>query len=305
LDKYRFPTVEWNILHSFLELQVLSLNGVGFASLENFPPLPKLKKLELSDNLISGGLHFLKDAGLINLVSLNLSGNKIGKMIELQPLSYLDKLQSLDLYGCAVTNTPDYQITVFSLIPSLRALDRFDINFKGIRDDDDESTQEDCEREKDGPKTKPPPQNGKLFNSNHSQETLDYKLYGNYMSVRLDLDNVVSNVKLQAEFSLSKSAPSPPLAPLPSPPTSPATPRLDVGAEASIMGAALKLFQEGAGDSSDDEDFDPDEESAGESSSGEESEGEEYSSGGEDEIPNLKRNRTESLLEEGTKKQKQ
>jgi len=246
-------------------------------------------------------------AGLVNLISLNLSGNKIGKMVELQPLSYLDKLQSLDLYGCAFTNTPDYQITVFSLIPSLRALDRFDINFKGIRvDDDDESTQEDCERETEGPKTKPPPQNGKLFNSNHTQETLDYKLYGNYMSVRLDLDSVVSNVKLQAEYSLSQSAPSPPSASLPFPPTSPATPGLDVGAEASIIGAALKLFQEGAGDSSDDEDFDPDEESAGESSSGEEeSGGEQYSSGGEDEIPNLKRNRTESLLEEGTKKQKQ
>jgi len=227
-------------------------------------------------------------------------------MSELEPLSYFEKLESLDLYGCAVTNTPDYQIILFSLIPSLKALDRFDINFKGIRvqDDDDESTQEDFEREKDLPKTKPPPQNGKLFSNNYIREIMDYKVNG---TIRLHLDNVISNVKSQTEYSSSStnhSIPSPPPPPLPSPPTSPITSRLDEQSEANIRGAALKLFQEGAEEeSSDDEDFDPNEESAGESSSEEESEGE-YSSGGEDDIPNLKRNRTEGLEEDSVKKQK-
>ena len=52
--------------------------------LQGFPCLPSLRKLELSDNWISGGLDAL--AQLPKLSYLNLSGNKITEIDTLRPL---------------------------------------------------------------------------------------------------------------------------------------------------------------------------------------------------------------------------
>uniref|UniRef100_A0A8D2IS08 Acidic leucine-rich nuclear phosphoprotein 32 family member n=1 Tax=Varanus komodoensis TaxID=61221 RepID=A0A8D2IS08_VARKO len=61
---------------AFVNLEFLSLINVGLTSVLNLPKLPKLKKLELSDNRISGGLDVLAEK-LPNLTHLNLSGNKL------------------------------------------------------------------------------------------------------------------------------------------------------------------------------------------------------------------------------------
>lgn len=58
--------------------------NVGLSNLKGFPSLPKLKKLELSDNRISGGLNYLN--GCPNLKTLNLCGNKISDFEALEPL---------------------------------------------------------------------------------------------------------------------------------------------------------------------------------------------------------------------------
>mgnify|MGYP002842841319 CR=1 FL=1 len=57
-------------LEPYTELKSLTLNSCGLTSLEGFPAMPKLVRLELSDNLISEGLECLQDSSLVLLRSL-------------------------------------------------------------------------------------------------------------------------------------------------------------------------------------------------------------------------------------------
>ncbi|XP_037620891.1 acidic leucine-rich nuclear phosphoprotein 32 family member B isoform X3 [Sebastes umbrosus] len=134
----------------FVNLEFLSLINVGLMSVSNLPKLGKLKKLELSDNRISGGLDVLAEK-LPNLTHLNLSGNKLKDISTLEPLKKLDKLKSLDLFNCEVTNLNDYRESVFKLLPQLTYLDGYDMEDReasdsegevdgdGIEDDEDEA----------------------------------------------------------------------------------------------------------------------------------------------------------------------
>uniref|UniRef100_A0A7N5KIR6 Acidic leucine-rich nuclear phosphoprotein 32 family member n=1 Tax=Ailuropoda melanoleuca TaxID=9646 RepID=A0A7N5KIR6_AILME len=61
---------------TFKELEFLSMANTELTSLAKLPTLTKLRRLELSDNLISGGLEVLAER-CPNLTYLNLSGNKI------------------------------------------------------------------------------------------------------------------------------------------------------------------------------------------------------------------------------------
>ncbi|KAI4903756.1 hypothetical protein NFI96_023337 [Prochilodus magdalenae] len=131
----------------FVNLEFLSLINVGLISVSNLPKLGKLKKLELSDNRISGGLDVLAEK-LPNLTHLNLSGNKLKDISTLEPLKKLDHLKSLDLFNCEVTNLNDYRESVFKLLPQLTYLDGYDMEDReasdsdgevdGVDDDDDE-----------------------------------------------------------------------------------------------------------------------------------------------------------------------
>uniref|UniRef100_A0A670K9E6 Acidic leucine-rich nuclear phosphoprotein 32 family member n=1 Tax=Podarcis muralis TaxID=64176 RepID=A0A670K9E6_PODMU len=121
----------------FINLEFLSLINVGLTSVLNLPKLPKLKKLELSDNRISGGLDVLAEK-LPNLTHLNLSGNKLKDISTLEPLKKLDSLKSLDLFNCEVTNLNDYRESVFKLLPQLTYLDGYD-------QEDKEASDSDCE----------------------------------------------------------------------------------------------------------------------------------------------------------------
>ncbi|VVD01534.1 unnamed protein product [Leptidea sinapis] len=90
----------------------------GKSPLQGFPALPKLRKLELSDNRISSGLNFLN--GCKKLTHLNLSGNKIKDLETLKPLDEFTNLKNLDLFNNDVTNIEDYRSKVFALHPSLK-----------------------------------------------------------------------------------------------------------------------------------------------------------------------------------------
>ncbi|XP_062404962.1 acidic leucine-rich nuclear phosphoprotein 32 family member A isoform X1 [Sardina pilchardus] len=137
----------------FEELEFLSTINVGLTSVANLPKLNKLKKLELSDNRISGGLEVLSEK-CPNLTHLNLSGNKIKDLSTIEPLKKLDSLKSLDLFNCEVTNLNDYRDNVFKLLPQLTYLDGYDKDDKeapdsdaeayveGLDDDDDEDDDE-------------------------------------------------------------------------------------------------------------------------------------------------------------------
>ncbi|XP_043916266.1 acidic leucine-rich nuclear phosphoprotein 32 family member B-like [Protopterus annectens] len=126
----------------FVNLEFLSLINVGLMSVSNLPKLPKLKKLELSDNRISGGLDVLAEK-LPNLTHLNLSGNKLKDISTLEPLKKLEFLKSLDLFNCEVTNLNDYRESVFGLLPQLTYLDGYD-------QDDREAPDSDAEADGDG-----------------------------------------------------------------------------------------------------------------------------------------------------------
>ncbi|XP_029615552.1 acidic leucine-rich nuclear phosphoprotein 32 family member D-like [Salmo trutta] len=145
------------ITEEFENLELLSLINVGLINVSNIPKLGKLKKLELSDNRISGGLEVLAER-LVNLTHLNLSGNKFKDISTLEPLKKLPVLKSLDLFNCEVTNLGDYRESIFKLLPQLTYLDGYDIEDceasdsdgegDGIDDDDDEE-QEGGESEED------------------------------------------------------------------------------------------------------------------------------------------------------------
>ncbi|XP_028294911.1 acidic leucine-rich nuclear phosphoprotein 32 family member A [Gouania willdenowi] len=133
----------------FEELEFLSTINVGLTTVAHLPKLNKLKKLELSDNRISGGLEVLAEK-CPNLTHLNLSGNKIKDLSTIEPLKELGTLKSLDLFNCEVTNLNEYRDNVFKLLPQLTYLDGYDkedkeasdsdaeVYAEGLDDDDDE-----------------------------------------------------------------------------------------------------------------------------------------------------------------------
>ncbi|MEE6503521.1 hypothetical protein FKM82_004846 [Ascaphus truei] len=144
----------------FEELEFLSTINVCLSSVANLPKLNKLKKLELSDNNISGGLEVLAEK-CPNLTHLNLSGNRIKDLSTIEPLKKLESLKSLDLFNCEVTNLNDYRENVFKLLPQLTYLDGYDQDdqeapdsdaeayVEGLDDDDDDDDEEEEEEDDD------------------------------------------------------------------------------------------------------------------------------------------------------------
>uniref|UniRef100_A0A5F5PMK0 Acidic leucine-rich nuclear phosphoprotein 32 family member n=2 Tax=Equus TaxID=9789 RepID=A0A5F5PMK0_HORSE len=74
---------------AFKKLEFLSMANVELSSLARLPSLNKLRKLELSDNIISGGLEVLAEK-CPNLTYLNLSGNKIKDLSTVEALDEED-----------------------------------------------------------------------------------------------------------------------------------------------------------------------------------------------------------------------
>ncbi|KAM8921608.1 acidic leucine-rich nuclear phosphoprotein 32 family member E isoform 5-T5 [Pelodytes ibericus] len=110
---------------SYKELEFLSMANVELSSLAKLPKLAKLRKLELSDNSISGGLDVLAER-CPNLTYLNLSGNKIKDLSTVEALANLKNLKSLDLFSCEITNSDDYRENIFQRLPQITYLDGFD-----------------------------------------------------------------------------------------------------------------------------------------------------------------------------------
>ncbi|XP_031834111.1 acidic leucine-rich nuclear phosphoprotein 32 mapmodulin [Nomia melanderi] len=132
----------------FVALEALSLINVGLTSLKGFPRLSSLRRLELSDNRISGGLNLLQSSP--KLTYLNISGNKIKDLDTLQPLKEFKNLKYLDLFNNEVTNLDNYREKVFSLIPSLKYLDGFDIHECEVDDSEEENDEVNGNEDGDG-----------------------------------------------------------------------------------------------------------------------------------------------------------
>uniref|UniRef100_F1LDD8 Acidic leucine-rich nuclear phosphoprotein 32 family member A n=1 Tax=Ascaris suum TaxID=6253 RepID=F1LDD8_ASCSU len=135
--------------------------NVGLTSLKGLPSLPSLKRLEVSENRITGGLETL--SACPNLTHLVLSGNKIADVQAIAPLVELKHLISLDLFNCGVSNTENYRADVFKALPNLKYLDGFDVNDEeaesdeendiGEGDEDSEEDQDDGEDSEDEDET--------------------------------------------------------------------------------------------------------------------------------------------------------
>lgn len=136
---------------TFKKLEFLSMANVELSSLARLPNLHKLRKLELSDNIISGGLEVLAEK-CPNLTYLNLSGNKIKDLSTVEALQNLKNLKSLDLFNCEITNLEDYRESIFELLQQITYLDGFDQDDNEAPDseeDDDEDGDEDDEDEEE------------------------------------------------------------------------------------------------------------------------------------------------------------
>ncbi|KHN75097.1 Acidic leucine-rich nuclear phosphoprotein 32 family member A [Toxocara canis] len=143
LDNCRATSIA-GLSDEFTALQTLSMINVGLTSLKGLPSLPSLKRLEVSENRITGGLEALQACP--NLTHLVLSGNKIADVQALAPLAELKHLVSLDLFNCDVSSSENYRADVFKVqrasykaLPGLKYLDGFDVNDEEAESDDDDN----------------------------------------------------------------------------------------------------------------------------------------------------------------------
>ena len=150
LDKWRassFSESDKVLLETYSNLETLSFVGCGLKSLANFPVLPNLLKLELSDNKIRGSLCAL--TSLTSLTMLSLAGNQINSVEQLQEIAGLGNLASLDLFGCPITDMENYPGKVFEMFTHLQVLDGMDINGDEVSVASEEDEEEEDEEEED------------------------------------------------------------------------------------------------------------------------------------------------------------
>ena len=98
-------------------LNMLSFQSTQISSLQNFPTLPNLKQVELTDNLLTGA-ELIHLCGNENLAKIGMANNKITTIKELECLIKLPNLKSLVIMGNPVCESDEqYKEKVFELIP--------------------------------------------------------------------------------------------------------------------------------------------------------------------------------------------
>lgn len=108
----------------FEALETFKLIDAGLTTLKGFPKLINLKKVDLSSNCLNGGLENL--VGCENIEYLDLKGNKIQCLEQLEPLTKLPNLTSLELLNCEISTIENYREQIFGLLPNLKYLDGLD-----------------------------------------------------------------------------------------------------------------------------------------------------------------------------------
>ena len=112
-------------LEKFTNVDNLIMLGCELSSLENFPELTNIKRLELSENAIKGSdlVHLKK---LTGLVCLNIAANKIERLDDLKALKDLPELINIDLTENKVSEIEDFDKKVRELLPKLEIVNRID-----------------------------------------------------------------------------------------------------------------------------------------------------------------------------------
>jgi U2 small nuclear ribonucleoprotein A' len=101
---------------------VLDLTDNDLRRLQNFPLLPRLSTLLLSNNRLG---HIEPDIGskLTGLQTLVLNNNELSELGDLEPLKGLRNLKTLSLYDNPVTLKPHYRDFVIVSLPQVQCLD--------------------------------------------------------------------------------------------------------------------------------------------------------------------------------------
>jgi len=118
----KIPTIE-NLGGTQDAYECIDLSDNDLIKLGNFPPLKRLGCLMLMNNRIS---RIASDAfdPLPNLVSVMLTGNKIEKLVDLEPLTRVPNLERLSLADNPVTKVKHYRpYMINKCSKSLRILD--------------------------------------------------------------------------------------------------------------------------------------------------------------------------------------
>ena len=134
-------------LESIEGISTLSLNNCKLKSLNNFPNLPSLIRLELMNNEFSAA-DLKHIAVLAELQSLSISDNTIGAAEDLSVLSKLP-LAQLDISGTPLAEQQDYRDKVFKLFKDLQILDNKDKEGNEVEYEDDEEFEDDEEGDDD------------------------------------------------------------------------------------------------------------------------------------------------------------
>ena len=133
-------------LEKFDSLEELSMVSCNLNSLNNFPELPNLLKIDLSDN-------HLKDADLKELLKykklteLRMANNLIGNWSLIQELEKLP-LNFIDFSDCPISKMDKYREKFYENFKNLKILDFCDKEGKEW-DEDDEEEEEDDEDDKE------------------------------------------------------------------------------------------------------------------------------------------------------------
>jgi U2 small nuclear ribonucleoprotein A' len=118
----KIPTVE-NLGGTNDAYECIDLSDNDLIKLANFPPLKRLKSLLLMNNRIS---RIAEDCftPLPNLISVTLTGNKLEKLVDLEPLCKLKSLERLSLLENPVVKVKHYRpYMVYKCANTLRILD--------------------------------------------------------------------------------------------------------------------------------------------------------------------------------------
>jgi U2 small nuclear ribonucleoprotein A' len=100
----------------------IDLSDNEIQKLENFPLLPKLKMLLLSNNRLARIAPGLGEH-IPNIDTLILSNNKIESLSELDNLESFKKIKMLSLLGNPVTQKPNYRLYLIAKLPGLKVID--------------------------------------------------------------------------------------------------------------------------------------------------------------------------------------
>jgi len=110
-------------IESYQDAKALYLGNCGVESLQNFPYLPNLVRLDLCGNNFKG-------ADLVHLISrvpkleeIYLNNNDITSYEEISPLKEIKELKVITLSDTFLSEEDDYKDQLFSMFPGLENLD--------------------------------------------------------------------------------------------------------------------------------------------------------------------------------------